>query len=100
MRDNYVKQYSVYCTSKGNPADEYIDYVSIGGINNTTLVMLDMVTLLALWVIFLMVQNKTQFSLVLARYSLYRILKKPGLTIIKWNFETSEEIVTGSLVVC
>jgi Zn-dependent metalloprotease len=27
----------VYCTSKGNSvADEYIDYVSIGGINNTT----------------------------------------------------------------
>jgi hypothetical protein len=26
----------VYCTSKGTPADEYIDYVSIGGINNTT----------------------------------------------------------------
>jgi hypothetical protein len=39
----------VYCTSKGNSvADEYIDYVSIGGIITLQLVMLDTGTLLAL----------------------------------------------------
>jgi hypothetical protein len=55
----------VYCTSKGNSvADEYIDYVSIGGINNTTAGNAGYGTLLALLVIFLMVQTRSCLVLV------------------------------------
>jgi hypothetical protein len=56
----------VYCTSKGNSvADEYIDYVSIGGIN-TTAGNAGYGNFTNLWVIFLMVQTQSYLVLVLA----------------------------------
>jgi hypothetical protein len=73
----------VYCTSKGNSvADEYIDYVSIEVSITLPPVMLDMVTLLILWVIFLMVQTQSYLVLVLA-VPLTLNIGKSGLTIIK-----------------
>jgi hypothetical protein len=55
----------VYCTSKGNSvADEYIDYVSIGGINNTTAGNAGYGNFTSLVVIFLMVQTRSCLVLV------------------------------------
>jgi hypothetical protein len=69
--------------SKGNSvADEYIDYVSIGGINNTTAGNAGYGNFTSLVVIFLMVQTQSYLVLVLA-VPLTLNIGKSGLTIIK-----------------